>query len=56
MTGGNGAIDFLVFSALAAAAVFTVAWAVSPKLRRWIEQPKYDFQTRLNTLTRRNRI
>jgi hypothetical protein len=40
-------IDFLVFAALAAAAVFVAAWLVSPKLRRWIEEPKYAFQRRL---------
>lgn len=41
-------IDFLVFSATAAALAFVAAWAASPRLRRWIEAPKYAFQERLN--------
>jgi hypothetical protein len=45
-------IDFLVFSALAAAAAFVAAWCVSPKLRRWMEQPKYSFQARLDEYSR----
>jgi hypothetical protein len=47
MTGVSGVIDILVFTALAAALAFTIAWAISPRLRRWIEQPKFTFQARL---------
>jgi hypothetical protein len=46
MTGGS-AIDILVFAALTAAIAFVAVWAVSPKLRRRIEEPKYTFQARL---------
>lgn len=42
-----GLMDLLVFGAVAFAALFTVAWALSPKLREWIEQPKYRFQENL---------
>ena len=48
MTGADTWIDILVFTALAAALAFTIAWALSPRLRRWIEQPKFTFQARLN--------
>jgi hypothetical protein len=48
-------IDLLVFSALAAAIAFVAAWLASPALRRWIEQPKYAFQARINEFERRNR-
>jgi hypothetical protein len=43
-----GLMDLLVFGAVAFSAIFTVAWALSPKLREWIEQPKYRFQDNLN--------
>ncbi len=39
-----GALDFIVFAAMAFAAAFTLAWGLSPRLRDWIEQPKYRFQ------------
>jgi hypothetical protein len=47
MTGAENWIDILVFTALAAALAFTIAWALSPRLRRWVEQPKFSFQARL---------
>ena len=43
-----GLLDFLVFGAVVFAVIFTVAWTLSPKLRKWIEQPKYLFQDNLN--------
>jgi hypothetical protein len=48
MTGESfGAIDVLVFSAIVCALAFTLAWALSPALRKRIERPKYRFQERL---------
>jgi hypothetical protein len=42
-----GLMDLLVFGAVAFSAIFTVAWALSPKLREWIEQPKLRLQEKL---------
>jgi hypothetical protein len=39
-----GVMDLIVFAAMAFAVIFTVAWAVSPGLREWIERPKFRFQ------------
>lgn len=39
MTG----MDLIVFIAVGFAILFSVAWACSPKLRVWIERPKYRF-------------
>jgi len=50
-----GAMDVLVFGACAFAALFTVAWSVSPKLREWIERPKYRFQESVQRFDRENR-
>lgn len=36
--------NVIVFSAIAFAAVFLVAWLMRPGLRAWIERPKYKFQ------------
>ena len=36
--------NFIVFSALAFAAIFFLAWLLSPRLRMWLEKPKYRFQ------------
>ena len=36
-------IDAIVSLAAAFAVVFLVAWIVSPRLRVWIERPKYRF-------------
>lgn len=36
-------MDLIVFLSVAFAAVFTLAWLLSPKLRAWIERPKYGF-------------
>lgn len=38
------AMDLVVALALLFAAVLVVAWAVSPRLRAWIEKPNYRFQ------------
>jgi hypothetical protein len=36
--------NLIVFSALAFALVFFAAWLLSPRLRMWLEKPKYRFQ------------
>jgi hypothetical protein len=36
--------NLIVFSALAFAAVFFVAWLLNPRLRAWLERPKHRFQ------------
>ena len=36
--------NLIVFSALAFAVLFTGAWLLSPRLRIWLERPKYRFQ------------
>jgi hypothetical protein len=36
-------MDAIVSLALGFAVVFVAAWAVSPRLRVWIERPKYRF-------------
>ena len=41
--------------ALGTAAAFVAVWLASPALRRWIEQPKYAFQARIDEFDRRNR-
>lgn len=42
-------MDVVVFAAMAFAAVFVIAWSVSPALRSWIERPKYRFQKNVQT-------
>jgi hypothetical protein len=37
-------MNVIVALAILFAAAFTAAWAISPKLRAWIEQPSYRFQ------------
>jgi len=38
------AMNAIVALAILFAAAFTLAWAVSPRLRAWIEHPNYRFQ------------
>lgn len=35
--------DLIVWSSVGLALLFTAAYAVSPSLRAWIEQPKHQF-------------
>jgi hypothetical protein len=42
-----GAMDLVVFLALAFALGFFVAWSASPALRSWMERPKHRFQANL---------
>ncbi len=44
--------DLIVFSALAFALVFLVAWLLSPRLRAWIEKPKHRFQANVQDYER----
>ncbi|HEX4277110.1 MAG TPA: hypothetical protein VHZ74_17260 [Bryobacteraceae bacterium] len=37
------AMDWVVLIALLFTLLFLFAWALSPKLRTWIEKPKYRF-------------
>jgi len=37
-------VDVIVFLSVAFLVIFTVAWALRPDLRAWIEKPKYRFQ------------
>ena len=37
-------IDLIVFSSLGFAIVFFAVWLRAPRLRAWIERPKYRFQ------------
>ena len=43
MTMPMSLMDIIVLMAGAFAVVFLVAWLVSPRLRVWIERPKYRF-------------
>lgn len=38
------AMDFIVGLALLFALLFLAAWLFSPRLRAWVERPKYRFQ------------
>ena len=44
--------NLIVGASLGLALVFVAAWAVSPRLRAWIEQPKYHFQDALDNYDR----
>lgn len=43
----------IVVATVLFAVVFTVAWLISPKVRRSIEQPKHQFQDSVHQLDRR---
>ena len=36
--------DVIVFGSLIFAAVFALVWLLSPDVRAWLEQPKFQFQ------------
>jgi hypothetical protein len=42
-------VNAIVALALLFAVGFLVAWAVSPRLRAWIEKPNYQFQKNART-------
>jgi hypothetical protein len=35
--------DVIVFGSLAFAALFVFVWLLSPEVRAWLEQPKFQF-------------
>lgn len=41
--------DVIVFSSIAFALLFFIAWLVRPELRAWIERPKYRFQANVQS-------
>jgi hypothetical protein len=41
--------NIIVFSAIALAVVFFIAWLIRPDLRVWIERPKYKFQSNVQS-------
>ncbi len=49
-------INGIVFFAAALAVAFTACWFWSPRLRAWIERPKYRFQEDLRSYDRRQKI
>ena len=64
MTAPMSAMDVIVGRAVLFAVIFFAAWLGSPRLRAWVERPKYRFQADLraydqaqsgkSTLNRRN--
>ena len=46
-------MDAIVSLAVAFAVLFLAAWLISPKLRVWIERPKYRFLTDVQTYDQR---
>ena len=42
-------IDLIVFSSLVFGVVFFAAWLRLPRLRAWIERPKYRFQANVQS-------
>lgn len=36
--------DVIVFGSMIFAAVFALVWLLSPDVRAWLEQPKFQFQ------------
>jgi hypothetical protein len=47
--------DLIVIASVACALGFVGAWAVSPRLRAWIERPKFRFQDALADYDRAER-
>ena len=43
------AMDVIVGLAVLFAVVFFAAWLVSPRLRAWVERPKYRFQANVRS-------
>jgi hypothetical protein len=47
--------NLIVGASVGLALAFVAAWAVSPRLRAWIERPKYHFQDALYDYDRDDR-
>ncbi|MEO8051859.1 MAG: hypothetical protein ABI833_15685 [Acidobacteriota bacterium] len=43
------AMDLIVGLATLFAVVFLAAWLISPRLRAWVERPKYRFQANVRS-------
>ena len=44
--------NVIVGASIGLALAFVAAWALSPRLRSWIERPKYQFQDALDDFDR----
>jgi hypothetical protein len=49
MTMPLSSMDLIVGLAALFAILFFAAWAVSPRLRTWVERPKYRFQANVRS-------
>jgi hypothetical protein len=45
-------MDLIVALAILFAVVFLCGWMISPRLRAWIERPKYQFQENMQAFDR----
>lgn len=50
------AMDLIVGLAALFAVVFFAAWLVSPRLRAWVERPKYRFQANVRSYDEVERV
>ena len=50
------AMDLIVGLAALFAVVFFAAWLVSPRLRAWVERPKYRFQANVRSYDEVQRV
>ena len=46
-------LDVIVFSSMVFAIAFFAAWLRAPRLRAWIERPKYRFQANVQSYDRK---
>jgi hypothetical protein len=51
---GSTAMDLVVGLAILFALVFLAGWLISPRLRAWVERPKFRFQANVRTYDRGN--
>ena len=50
------AMDLIVGLAVLCAVLFFTAWLVSPRLRVWVERPKYRFQANVRSYDEVQRV
>jgi hypothetical protein len=50
------AMDIIVGLAVLFALLFFVAWLFSPRLRAWVERPKYHFQANVRSYDERQGV
>jgi hypothetical protein len=53
--GGFELMDAVVLAAAGFAFAFLAAWMASPRLRAWVERPKYRFQANVRDYDRKSR-